>query len=208
MERRLFKRARRPVVLFNAKLIIFWLVVMAVWFLAARWIGFWGMVLLPFLGLIAIAVLQTRFSTRRHMWTLLTAHCPQCGTWPMNFQGSSDSHGCLICEKCQIEWDLGSGTGANGTSLDLGGLAKNISEIIDKQVQNNDPPETRQAIDRLKKEGHPERETRQLISAVAAVEVFHIVCDHKPFSSERYAWNLKRLPQLPWDAHGKELYRA
>lgn len=206
MERRPLKGIRRPLNLLSAKLLVFWLVVGAVWITTARWIGVWGIVLLPFTGLVIIAIWQTRFSTRHFMWTMLTTHCPQCGTWPMNYKSSSSDHGLLICEKCQIEWDLGSNM-SNGSSYNTGELAKNISEIIDKQVQNNDPPEVRQTIERLKREGRSADEARQLISAAAIVEVFHTVCDHKQ-SSERYLWNLKRLPQLPWDARGKELYQA
>ncbi|HUA38312.1 MAG TPA: hypothetical protein VMA35_07915 [Candidatus Sulfopaludibacter sp.] len=210
MERRPLKMARRPLNFLSVKLLVFWIVLGAVWIATAGRIAFWMTILLPFAGLVTIAIWQTRFSSRHLVWTMLTTHCPQCGTWPMNYKSSSTSEnrGFLICEKCQIEWDLGPNTGALGSCYNNNDLFKNISENIDKQVQSNEPPQMGETFERLKKEGHSAEEARRLISAAVAVEVFYIVCDHKPFNSERYAWNLKRLPQLPWDAQGKELYRV
>ena len=128
----------------------------------------------------------------------------------MNYKSSpsSDNHGFLICEKCQIEWDLGKGTGALGSRYDTNALARDILECIEKQIQNNDPPETRQTIERLTKEGHTVDETRRLISTAAMVEVFHIVYDRKTFNRERFVWNLAQLPQKPWDTQGREFYKA
>ena len=209
MERRPLKIIRRRINLLNLKLIVFWLIVMVVCVSTARWIGVWGITLLGFGGLMAFGFLQSRLSLRYLLWTMLTAHCPECGASPLNYKSSSNRHGFLICEKCQIEWDLGPGTGVLGKLGNTGEVfAKNFSEIIDKQVQNDYPPETRHTIGRLKSEGHSTDEARQLISAAVAVEVFHNFCDRKPFNGERYAWNLKRLPQMPWDEHGRELYRA
>jgi hypothetical protein len=98
--------------------------------------------------------------------------------------------------------------GSPGNNYDPTELTKNILEIIEKQIQNNDPPETRQTIERLTKEGHTVDEARRLISSAAMVEVFHIVCDHKPFNRERFVWNLAHLPQKPWDTQGRELYKV
>lgn len=207
MERRPLKIARRPLNFLSIKLLVFWLIVGVVWIATAGRIPVWMTILLPFAGLVTIAIWESRVSTRHFLWTMLTTHCPQCGAWPMNYQSSSDGHGVLICEKCQVEWDLGSdlSTKSNYSSKDL---FKNISENIDKQVQSNDPPQMRETFERLKQGGHSADEARRLISAAVAVEVFYIICDHKPFNSERYAWNLKQLPQMPWDARGKEVYKA
>lgn len=185
---------------------------MAVVMLTARWFGIWPVTLLGFGGLLTIAILQTRFSTRHYLWTLLTTECPQCGSVPMIYKSSTDNNdrrGFLICGKCQIEWDLGRSLASlPGRTHDLTSLAASISDIIDKQIQNNDPPETGQTYKRLQKEGQSSDEARRLISTAALVETFHIVSDRKPFKRERYVWNLTRLPQKPWDAQRKELYRS
>lgn len=184
---------------------------MALIFTTARWIGILGVTLLVFGGLVTIGIVQDRFKRRYWLWTILTTHCPQCGTWPMNHKGSprrNSNHGFLICEKCQIEWDLGHSMGAPGNNFDPRLLTKNILENIEKQVQNNDPPETRQTIERLTKEGHTGDEARQLISAAGMVEVFHQYYDRKPFDRERFVWNLAQLPRKPWDAQGREIYKA
>ena len=184
-----------------------WLALMAAAFLTARWIGAWSVLLALGTAFAFDFIILGRFRKRHWVWTMLTTRCPQCGMWPMLHRGSDDKHGFLVCEKCQIEWDLGRGMGAAGGNYDPTSLVENISQIIDKQIQNNDPPETRQTMDRLAKEGHTVDEARKLISMAAMVEVFHIYCDRKPFDPKRYVWNLSRLPQEPWDVHRKEIYK-
>ena len=192
----------------RARLFICWLMVIAVVFMTARWIGGWAVGLLGFSGFIFIIVSDARISRRRFLWAILTTRCPQCEKWPLDFKTSStpENHGLLICEKCRIEWDLGSNTGTVG-SYNNNDLFKNISENIEKQLLSGEPPQMRQTFERLQKEGHSANEARRIISAPAVVEAFYIVCYRKP-DNERYAWNLKRLPEMPWDAQGKEIYRA
>jgi uncharacterized membrane protein YccF (DUF307 family) len=208
MEHRSLKGIRHPLNMLHLKLAGFWLTVMVISIATAHWIGIWGVILLTFGGLITLGVVDGRFKTRYIMWTMLTTCCPQCGMGPMNYKGASrrDNHGLLICEKCQIVWDLGAGTGG-GNNYDPTALAKDVLEIIEKQIQNNDPPETRQTIERLTKEGNTVDEARRLISTAAMVEVFHIVCDRKPFNGERFVWNLAQLPRKPWDVQGREFYK-
>ena len=83
-------------------------------------------------------------------------------------------------------------------------LGKLILEVVENQIQDNDPPETRQTVDRLLAEGYTADEARRLISTAVTVEIFHIVKDHEPFNRERFLRNLARLPQEPWDDEGKE----
>ncbi len=185
-----------------------WVVILAVAPFTVQWIGRWS-IALPLLGTLIIFVMEARIGARQVIWMLLTAHCPHCGAWPMKYKGTPDnSRGFLICENCQIEWDLGRGIGLRGDNYDLTSIAKSISDIIDKHIKENDPPETQQTLERLTKEGRTMDEARQLISSAVAVEIFHIYCERKPNDPKRYAWNLARLPQEPWDAQGREIYRA
>ena len=85
-------------------------------------------------------------------------------------------------------------------------LGKVILEAVENQIRDNDPPETRQTIDRLMGEGYSADEARRLVSTAVTVEIFHIMRDREPFNRERFLWNLAHLPREPWDRGGKEYY--
>lgn len=72
-------------------------------------------------------------------------------------------------------------------------------EVVENQIQDSDPPETRQTVDRLRAEGHTADEARRFVCAALSVELFHIGRDREPFNLKRYLWNLARLPEEPWD---------
>jgi hypothetical protein len=87
-------------------------------------------------------------------------------------------------------------------------LGKTILEVVQNQIRDNDPPETRQTFERLKGEGYTAEEARRLISTAVTVELFHIARDRQPFQRERFVWNLAHLPREPWDQNGKEFYEG
>lgn len=74
-----------------------------------------------------------------------------------------------------------------------------IFEVIETQVRNNDPPETRQTLDRLIGAGHSRAEAKRLIACVLATELFDVMKSEKPYNNARYVANLERLPELPWE---------
>ena len=49
-------------------------------------------------------------------------------------------------------------------------VRKSFLEIVDNQLRANDPPQTKQTLDRLIREGYSENEARRLISCVVAVD--------------------------------------
>jgi hypothetical protein len=87
-------------------------------------------------------------------------------------------------------------------------LGKMVLEVVRNQIRDNDPPETRQTFERLKKEGYTADEAQRLISAAVTVELFHISRDRQPFQRDRFIWNLSHLPQEPWDEDGNEFYQG
>jgi len=87
-------------------------------------------------------------------------------------------------------------------------LGRTILEVVENQIRDNDPPETRQTADRLKAEGYTADEVRRLISTAVTVEIFHIMRDRESFNRERFVWNLAHLPREPWEENGEELYGA
>jgi peroxiredoxin family protein len=72
-----------------------------------------------------------------------------------------------------------------------------ILEIIDNQIRDNNPPETRQTLERLLSEGQPEEEAMKLIGCAVAVEIFEIMKHQESFNESRYIENLRKLPELP-----------
>ncbi len=72
-----------------------------------------------------------------------------------------------------------------------------IFEVIDNQINDNNPAETALTLKRLRDEGHSEFEARQLIGQAVAVELFCVMKKKSPFNEARYIKNLKNLPKEP-----------
>jgi hypothetical protein len=78
-------------------------------------------------------------------------------------------------------------------------LREQIFEIINNQLRNNDPPETKATFDRLKAKGFDDSQTRQMIGQCIAVELFDVMKFGKTYNNERYIKNLLALPKEPFD---------
>jgi hypothetical protein len=87
-------------------------------------------------------------------------------------------------------------------------LGEAILEVVQNQIQDNDPPETRQTFERLQANGYTADEAQRLISTAVTVELFHITRDRQRFDRKRFVWNLSHLPREPWDKEGKEFYKS
>jgi hypothetical protein len=74
-----------------------------------------------------------------------------------------------------------------------------IMKVVETQIRDDDPPETRRTLERLMKSGLPEKEAKRLIRGVAAIEICSIMEKKEPFQHGRYAEALARLPRLPWE---------
>lgn len=85
-------------------------------------------------------------------------------------------------------------------------LGKLILEVVENQIRDNDPPETRQTVDRLINDGYTADEARRLVSTALTVEIFHTQRDQEPFNRTRFLSNLAHLPREPWDDDGKEFF--
>jgi len=78
-------------------------------------------------------------------------------------------------------------------------LRRAVFSIVNNQIRNNDPPETRQTFERLIADGRSRSEARRLIATAVVVEIFDIMKHDKPFDKDRFLKNLARLPEEPWD---------
>ena len=60
-------------------------------------------------------------------------------------------------------------------------VREQILEIVKNQIKANDPPETKQTLERLKGLGFSDLDSKKLIGQCLAVELFHILKNKKPF---------------------------
>jgi len=72
-------------------------------------------------------------------------------------------------------------------------------EVVDNQLRDGEPPETKQTLERLLAEGHSRSEARRLIAAVVSSEIFEVLKHKRPYDQARYVAALARLPKMPWD---------
>ena len=76
-------------------------------------------------------------------------------------------------------------------------LKRTILEVVENQLRDLNPPETKETFDRLVSEGVSESEARRLIGCVVTSEIFVILKYEQPYEQERYVKALRRLPELP-----------
>ena len=72
-----------------------------------------------------------------------------------------------------------------------------IMEALDNQLRDNDPPGTRETLDRLLREGHSMEEARRLIATILAAEIYGVLKEKRSYNEDLYIQRLKNLPELP-----------
>jgi len=80
---------------------------------------------------------------------------------------------------------------------DVPRVSRFILQVVEKQIREGAPPQTRETLARLVGEGYSEDEARQLIGAVVAAEMRAVVEEGRTFSEERFLALLRDLPRLP-----------
>jgi hypothetical protein len=73
-----------------------------------------------------------------------------------------------------------------------------IEEILQAQLTENRPEETKGTIDRLVATGWTEKNARNLVAQCILVELFDMNKHKKPFDMKRYLANLAKLPEKPF----------
>ncbi|HBQ28696.1 hypothetical protein HX99_00560 [Peptococcaceae bacterium SCADC1_2_3] len=76
-------------------------------------------------------------------------------------------------------------------------LKRAFLDIVDKQLEANDPPQTRETFERLKAEGISQSDAKIYIAQAVCLEVWDILRNKREFNVKRYLRNLKNLPQEP-----------
>jgi hypothetical protein len=78
-------------------------------------------------------------------------------------------------------------------------LGAAILEIVDTQLRDGTPPETRATFDRLIGLGYTPEGARQLLAHVVVREIFTVMARGESYNAARFVAALHRLPALPDD---------
>ena len=78
-------------------------------------------------------------------------------------------------------------------------LKKLIIQVVNNQLRANNPPETKETLNRLISEGYSKEEAKELIASVVAAHIYTILKEQTMFNEALYVRQLKQLPELPDD---------
>ena len=78
-------------------------------------------------------------------------------------------------------------------------LRRAILEVVENQLRDGTPPETRATLERLMGDGRSREEAVQLIGCVVTTEIFDVLKNREPYNETRYVAALRALPRLPWE---------
>lgn len=74
-----------------------------------------------------------------------------------------------------------------------------IFQIVEDQLRDNDPPETKETFDRLLSQGYSRMQCIDLIARVVGLEIYDTLKEKRPFNRSRFVERLKGLPVYEWD---------
>ena len=86
-------------------------------------------------------------------------------------------------------------------------LRRALLEVVDNQLRDNTPPETRTTLDRLIEEGRSRNEAIELIACVVSTEIFHVLKSGRTYDNARFVAALQALPRLPWEIGKRDAAR-
>ncbi len=72
-----------------------------------------------------------------------------------------------------------------------------LFKVVENQLRDGEPAETRQTLERLVREGHSEDEAKELIALVLSIAIFEVIKYEQEFDEEAYVAALRLLPELP-----------
>ena len=71
--------------------------------------------------------------------------------------------------------------------------------VIETQIASNNPPETKQTLDRLLAQGFSREQALKYIASALVGELFGAIKGQSNYDHDRYIANLNALPRLPWE---------
>ena len=78
-------------------------------------------------------------------------------------------------------------------------LKKIILQIVENQLKDNDPPETKKTLQRLIRDGCGEDRARELIGCVVTTVIYDVLKNEQQYDRQKYVKALNKLPKLPWE---------
>jgi hypothetical protein len=72
-------------------------------------------------------------------------------------------------------------------------LKVSILKVVENQIRNSDPPETRQTLERLLAAGYSRKQVLEMIGSAVVEEIWAVLHDHKPFDRARFTELLEQL---------------
>src|SRR5205823_11954285 len=72
-------------------------------------------------------------------------------------------------------------------------LKEAILEVVENQLRDNNPPETRQTFERLLAAGYSQQRAMEMIGSAVVGEIWNVLHEKKPFDLARFVGLLKRL---------------
>ena len=77
-------------------------------------------------------------------------------------------------------------------------LKSHIIEVVNNQIRDNDPKETKITYKRLIDQGYSEKESKELIASVVMTEIYDTLKNNEMFNEKRFISRLEKLPDLSW----------
>ena len=68
-----------------------------------------------------------------------------------------------------------------------------ILEVVDNQINDNDPPITRETMARLQAAGYSEKKAKEMIGSVVAEYIWDTMANGTEFNVEKYSDDLRKL---------------
>ena len=78
-------------------------------------------------------------------------------------------------------------------------VRREILQVVENQLRDNQPPETRKTLKRLQDSGISESDAKIYIAQCVSAEIFNVMKYGKPFDKKRFVKNLTNLPKPPFD---------
>ncbi|MBX9573919.1 MAG: hypothetical protein K2X77_33800 [Candidatus Obscuribacterales bacterium] len=78
-------------------------------------------------------------------------------------------------------------------------LKREILQVVENQLRDGNPPETKATYERLIAEGISDENARALIGQVVVCEIFDVMKRREEFNHERFVARLAKLPGEPFD---------
>ena len=72
-------------------------------------------------------------------------------------------------------------------------LKATLLEVVDNQLNDNDPPETRETLNRLIADGYSEEKAKERIASVLVTHIYEVMHNSKQFDSEKYKRDLSKM---------------